>query len=149
MSEVVRVSSVESSQTLLAAIEDYFKKGRYAEITQAIGMHSILIDRNHTIEDQHRLYRSVLTLLKNRIASTLGRQYAAWYSDFPKTLDGIVSAGQIVTDKISAEVLASHRAAYGPFKSADDFYFWALDDRRLTLEQIVKYFDKSVEVYGR
>lgn len=149
MPEVVRVSTVESSQKLLAAIEDFFKRGRYAEITQAIGMHSILIDSNHTIEDQKRLYRTVLTMIKDKIAGGLGRDYAAWYSDFPRTLDGIVSSGQVVTDKGSAEMLASYRAAHGAFRSADDFFFWALDDRRMSLEQIVKYFDKCVEVYGK
>lgn len=145
MPEVVRVATVESSQTLLAAIEEYFKRGRYAEITQAIGMHSILIERNHTIEDQNQLYRKVLAMIKNRVAESLGRQYSAWYADFPKTLDAIVASRQVVTDKLAAEALSSHRAAYGPFRSVEDFYLWALDDRRLTLDQIVKYIDRSVE----
>ncbi len=149
MPEVVRVGSVESSQTLQTTIEEYFKQGKYDAIMQAIGMYSILIDKNRTIEDQRRLYGTVLSLLKNRIAGALGRAYSAWYADFPKLLDGLVAQGQVVTDKMSAEVLASHRAAFGHFRSADDFYFWALDDRRLTLEQIVRYFEKTVQVYGK
>ena len=149
MPEIVRVGAVETNQKLLAAIEDYFKRGRYAEITQAIGMHSVLIDPEHSIEDQNRLYRRVLTMLKDRISAELGRQYAAWYAEFPSILDGIISGQKIVTDKGSAEVIASHRASHGAFRSADDFFFWALDDRRLTLEQIVTYFDKCVEAYGK
>jgi hypothetical protein len=112
-------------------------------------MHSIIIDSEHTIEDQNRLYRSVLNMLKDRIAASLGRQYAAWYAEFPKILDEIIGSGKVTTDKASVEVLASHRASHGAFRSADDFFFWALDDRRLTLEQIVKYFDACVEAYGK
>jgi hypothetical protein len=149
MPEIVRVGAVESNEKILAAIEDYFKRGRYAEITQAIGMHAILIDPEHSIEDQNRLYRKILSMLKDRIAAALGRQYAAWYADFPHILDRIISGQNMVTDKGSAEVLASHRASHGAFRSADDFFFWALDDRRLTLEQIVKYFDKCVEAHGK
>ena len=129
MPEVVKVSTVESSQKLTAAIEEYFKKGRYAEITQAIGMHSVLIDPQHTMEDQSRLYRSVLALLKKRIAEKLGK-----------------AGGQVVTDKGSLDILSSHRAAQGPFKSVDHFFLWALDDRRLTLEQIVKYIETSAAI---
>ncbi|OGW35789.1 MAG: hypothetical protein A2010_16755 [Nitrospirae bacterium GWD2_57_9] len=146
MPEVVKVSTVESSQKLTAAIEEYFKKGRYAEITQAIGMHSVLIDPQHTMEDQSRLYRSVLALLKKRIAEKLGKDYAGWYTDFPKIMDGMVAGGQVVTDKGSLDILSSHRAAQGPFKSVDDFFLWALDDRRLTLEQIVKYIETSAAI---
>ena len=32
---------------------------------------------------------------------------------------------------------------YGPFKSVDDFFFWALDDRRLTLDRIVNMIEKT------
>jgi len=28
----------------------------------------------------------------------------------------------------------------------DEFFFWALDDRRLTLDQIVKYIEKTAEM---
>jgi hypothetical protein len=145
MPEVVKVSNIESSQKLAATIDEYFKKGRYAEITQAIGMHSLLIDSEHTIEDQARLYRSVLNMIKKRIAGNLDKGYAAWYADFPKIMDQLVTGGQIVTDKASAEVISSHCAAYGPFKSVDDFFFWALDDRRLTLDQIVTYIEKTAQ----
>lgn len=147
MPEVVKVSTVESSQNLMAAIGEYFKKGRYAEITQAIGMHSILIDPQHTMEDQARLYRSVLNMTKNKIAGNLGKKYSSWYAEFPKIMDKFVSGGQVVTDKASSDVLASYRTAYGPFKSVDDFFFWALDDRRLTLDQIVKYIEKTAELH--
>ncbi len=149
MPEVVKVSTVETNEKLMDAVEGYFKKGRYAEITQAIGMHSILMEPERMIEDQARLYRSVLNMIKDRLAGALGRQYAAWYADFPKILDGIVTSGQNITDKRSADVLASHRAAFGLFKSVDEFYNWALYDRRLTLDQIVKYLGKTAEVQGK
>jgi hypothetical protein len=145
MTEVVKVSTIESGQKLLATIEEYFKKGQYAEITQAIGLHSILIDPIHANEDQKRLYRTVLDMIKNRIAAKLAKQYSAWYSGFPAIMDRIVNGAQIVTDNAAAEVLASRRAAFGPFKSVDDFYFWALDDRRLSLDEIVKYLEKTSE----
>jgi hypothetical protein len=149
MPEVVKVSSIETNQELMSSVEQYFKKGRYTEITQAIGLHSILIDPQYTRKDQDRLYRSVLNMIKNEIADNLGKKYAGWYSDFPKVMDEIVTGEQIVTDKVSSEMLSSHRAAYGPFKSADDFFFWALDDRRLTLDQVVKYFKKTAELHCR
>jgi hypothetical protein len=31
----------------------------------------------------------------------------------------------------------------------DHFFFWALDDRRLTLEQILKYIEKTAEMKGK
>ena len=146
MPEVVKVSTVEKTQSLMSTIEEYFKKGRYAEINQAIGLHSLLIDPQHTLSDQARLYRFVLTMIKNRIAGTLGKKYAAWYADFPKIMDKIISSGQIVTDEMSASVVADHHNAYGSFRSLEDFYFWALDDRRLTLDQIVKYIEKTADI---
>jgi hypothetical protein len=149
MSEVVKVSTVESGQELMAAIEGYFTKERYAEITQAIGMHSILIDPNHSIENQKRLYYSILEMIKNRIAGRLGKEYSTWYTRFSAVMDGIVTRKQVVTDEASAEVLASRRAAFGPFRSVEDFFFWALDDRRLTLDGIVNYLEKSSESNGK
>ncbi len=146
MPEVVKVSAVETSERLMTAIEGYFKKGHYSDITRAIGLHSTLIEPGHMIEDQARLYRSVLNLIKDRIAGVLGRQYASWYADFPKILDGLVADGQIITDTRAADVLVSRRAAFGPFKSVDDFYTWALYDRRLPLDQIVKYLEKTAGV---
>src|SRR5512143_1577270 len=143
MPELVRVGSIDKMEKLKTYVEELFKKGRYAEITQAIGMHSLLIDPQHTMTDQTALYRFVLNMIKDRIVKSKVKEYGAWYAAFPMILDQLVSANQIVTDPASADVLASHHAAYGPFKSADAFFFWALDDRRLELGQIVKYIEKT------
>lgn len=143
MPELVMVSSVEKKEQLRTYLEELFRKERWSEMTQAIGMHSILIDPQHTMADQADLYRFVLDMIKGRITKAKGKSYGAWYADFPKLMDRIVSAKQIVTDAAAAEVIASYRAAFGPFKSADDFFFWALDDRRLSLGQIVKYIEKT------
>jgi hypothetical protein len=62
-------------------------------------------------------------------------------------MDKLISSKELVTDAATLDVLSSHREAYGTFKSTDDFFFWALDDRRLTLEQIVKYIEKTTEIY--
>jgi hypothetical protein len=147
MPEVVMVSSVEKMEKLKSFLEESFKNARYAEITQAIGMHSLLIDSEHTIKDQSALYHGILNMIQEKIRSGKGKNYGAWYSDFPKLMDELVSSKQVVTDKASLEVIASHRAAYGAFKSVDDFVFWALDDRRLTLAQIVKYIEKTAEMH--
>jgi hypothetical protein len=106
-------------------------------------MHSLLIDPQHTMTDQTALYRFVLDMIKDRIGKTKVKGNATWYAAFPKVLDQLISSNQIVTDQASADVIASHRAAYGPFKSVDDFFFWALDDRRLELDQIVKYIEQT------
>jgi hypothetical protein len=143
MPEVVQVSSVEHIQGLMAAIGDYFKRGRYAEITQAIGMHSILIDPEHTMRDQARLYHAVLDMIKDKVKTGLGKHYSAWYVNFPKIMDELVSSGVDVTDHAAVAVLASRRSAFGPFKSLDDFFSWSLDDRKLTLDQIVKYIEQT------
>jgi hypothetical protein len=143
MPEVVRVSTVENDQGLTASIEDYFKRGRYAELTQAIGMYSILIDPQHTMNDQARYYHKVLDMIKDKVRAGLGKHYSAWYASFPKLMDEIISAGGEGNDTVAASVIASHREAYGPFKSVDDFFFWGLDDRRLELDQIVKYIEKT------
>lgn len=148
MPEVVKVSTIETSKKLISTIEEYFKVERYAEITQAIGMHSLLIDSEHTINDQNSVYRSVLNLIKNRASSKLGKTYSQWYADFPKILATLVASNRIVVDQGSTDVLASHHAAYGPFKSLDDFFFWCLDDRRLTLAQIVKYIETATDTAG-
>lgn len=146
MPELVTVSSIDTIEKLKARIEELFKKGQYDEITQAIGMHSLLIDPEHTISDQARLYRLVLNMIKDRIKSSKGKSYADWYERFPKLMNELVSSGQIVTDAMSAAVISDHYAAYGSFKSLEDFFFWALDDRRLTLDQIVKYIEKTAEI---
>ena len=147
MPEVVKVSSVEQMDKLKTYIEEFFKKGQYAEISQSIGIHSLFIDPQHTMKDQAGLYRIVLNLIKDRISGRTGKSYGAWYEQFPKLLDKLISSKEIVTDAATLDVLSSHREAYGTFKSADDFFFWALDDRRLTLEQIVKYIEKTTEIY--
>lgn len=146
MPALVKVSSVETIEKLIQNIGELFKKGQYAEITQAIGMHSLLIDPQHTMSDQASRYRLVLDLLKDRIRTTKGRQYGAWYAQFPKLMEKLVSQKQIVTDAASQDLLGSHYEAFGAFKSVDDFFFWALDDRRLTLDQIVKYIEKTAEM---
>ncbi len=146
MSELVMVSSIEKMENLNTYLGELFKQHRYSEMTQAIGMHSLLIDPQHTMKDQTGLYRQVLNMLKDRISKMKGKSYGSWYTGFPKVLDQIMNANQIVTDKTAADALASHRAAYGPFKSVDDFFFWALDDRRLPLEQIVKYIEQTAEM---
>ena len=142
MPEVVRVSTIENNQSLMASIEDYFKRGRYAEITQAIGMHSLLIDPQHTMHDQTHYYRKVLDMTKDKVRAGLGKHYSAWYASFPKLMDEIVSAGG--NDKLATSIIASHRQAYGLFKSVDDFFFWGLDDRRLELDRIVNYIEKTI-----
>ena len=143
MTELVRVSDVEKKEELKSYLEELFKKGQYWEMTQAIGMHSLLIDPQHTMSDQAALYRFVLDMIKDRIRTSKGKGYAAWYAGFPKIMDQLVSANQIVTDKAAADVIASHRSGYGPFKSVDDFFFWALDERHLPLDHIVKYIEQT------
>jgi hypothetical protein len=143
MAELVRVASVEKIEELKTYLEELFKRGRYAEMTQAIGMHSLLIDPQHTLKDQAGLYHFVLGLIKDRLRKAKGDAYSAWYAHFPELLDRIITANRIVTDKAAADVIASHRAAYGPFKSLDDFFFWALDDRREQLDEIMKYIEAT------
>ncbi len=143
MPEVVMVSKLEKIERLKAYIEELFKKKRYAEITQAIGMHSLLIDPQHTLDDQEHLYHQVLNLIKTRINKDNAKKYSSWIVSFPSIMAGIAANRQVITDQ-AAEVLASHYAASGPFTSVDAFFFWALDDRRLPLDQIVKYIEKTV-----
>ena len=146
MPELVRVSNVENLNGLMSYINDQFGRERYAEIIQAIGMHSLLMDPEHTLTDQEQLYRLVLNLLKSKISRDDSRIYPSWLASFPKHLDRLVEQGQIVADAAAQSVLASHRSAYGPFASLDAFYFWALDDRRLPLDQIILYVLKTVEL---
>jgi hypothetical protein len=146
MPELVMVSDVENTEKLKAYLKQSFIQKRYSEITQAIGMHSIFIDPQHMMNDQDGMYHYVLNMLKDRIGKARGKSYATWYEDFPKIMDELVSANKIVTDAAAADVLASHRAAFGPFKSLDDFFFWALDDRRLPLGQIVQYIERTAGI---
>ena len=146
MPEVVLVSNVEQSDKLRIYLEESFKKSRYSEITQAIGMHSLLIDPQHTMKDQARLYHGILNMLKERISSSKGKGYGAWYAAFPSLMDKLVVSKQIVTDSASLDIITDHCNAYGSFKSVDDFFSWALDERRLTLDQIVKYIETTAEM---
>ena len=149
MPEAVLVSNVEATEKLGSYLEQSFKKARYPEITQAIGLHSILIDPLHTLKDQAKLYRGILNMIKDRISGSKGKSYGAWYAGFPTLMDELASSKQVVTDKATVEVIASHREAYGAFRSVDDFFFWALDDRKLSLDQIVKYIEKTAEMHGK
>jgi hypothetical protein len=146
MPETVLVSNVGKMEKLRPYLEESFKKERYAEITQAIGIHSLLIDPQHTMRDQASLYRIVLRLIKERIGESKEKNYGTWYAQFPTLMDEFVSSEPMALDKASAKVLSSHREAYGAFKSVDDFFFWALDDRKLALDQIVMYIEKTAEM---
>ena len=141
MQEVVNVSNVETADQLKTYIDEHFSQKKYYEITQAIGIYSLLIDPEHTIGDQSRFYRQVLNLLKDRIKAKLGKSYAAWYASFPKFVNEASTLAGM--DKTAADVVVSRLHGYGPFKSVDDFFFWALDDRRLTLDRIVNLIEKT------
>jgi hypothetical protein len=95
------------------------------------------------MKDQAGLYHSILNMLKERISKSKGKSYGAWYTAFPTLMDKLVVSKQMVTDNASLDVLTDRRDAYGPFKSVDDFFLWALDERRLTLDQIVLYIEKT------
>ena len=146
MPAFVQVSSIDTIEKVRMHIEGLFKKRQYAEITLSIGMHSILIDPEHTMRDQRSLYRLILDMIKARITGEKGKGFGAWYQAFPKLMEELGSSKQVVTDKAAQEVIVSHRDAYGAFKSVDDFFFWALDDRKLPLDQIVKYIEKTTEM---
>lgn len=145
----VMLSAIKTIEELMPVLEEYLKKGWYARITEAIGMHSVLVDPLHTLQAQKDLYSRILAMIKNRIARNLGKQYGVWHADFSSILDGIITAKEIVTDDSVAQMLSSHRNAYGPFTSPDEFFFWALDDRRLPLKQIVKYLEKTADLVSR
>lgn len=147
MPEVVSVSSIDRLEKVKAHIQELFKKGQYSEITQSIGMYSILIDPQHTLADQKELYGFVLDMLKKRTGKDKTKQYAAWLAAFPKLMAGLAASDRIVTDKAAVDILADYHKAYGPFKSVDEFFSWALADRRLPLEHIVKYIEKTVEMH--
>ena len=143
MSELVLVSSIENTKKLKTLLEQLFMQKRYSEMGQAVGMHSILIDPQHMMNDQDSMYHFVLAMIKDRISKAKGKSYSAWYADFPKIMDQMLSQNKIVTDAAAADVLASHRAAIGQFRSLDDFFFWALADRRLPLGQIIQYIESA------
>ncbi len=148
MPEIVKVSTVENSLKLMGVIEEYFKNNRFAEITQAIGIHSVLIDPQRAISNQATSYRAVLNMLKNRISVKLGKKYGEWYAEFPKIMDQLVSAGQNPVDQSVKSMLSSHFNGFSSFKSVDGFFFWSLEDRRLPLDQIVKLIEKTTQKYA-
>ena len=147
MPQLVMVSNVEKLEELKTYINDLFARDRFAEITQAIGMHSILIDPEHMIGDQDHLYHLVLNLLKKRIVNERGALYSSWLISFPSLIARLVQENSIVTDAAAQSALASRHASFGPFSSLDEFYFWALDDRRLLLDQIITYVRKTIEMH--
>jgi len=147
MLELVTVSSIEQVENLKTYINDLFSRERYDEIMQAIGMHSILMDPEHMIADQDHLYHLVLNLLKKRISGQTPKAYSSWLIAFPSLLGRVVAQGETVTDDAARSALASRHAAFGLFSSLDEFYFWALDDRRLTLDQIVRYLTRTLELH--
>jgi hypothetical protein len=149
MPDVVTVSSIEKLEDLKTNINRLFEQGKYAEIIQSIGMHSILIDPEHMINDQDHLYHLVLNLIKKKINRRNPKAYSSWIIAFPGYIDKLVQGGAIVTDQASQPALVSRIASFGTFSSLDEFYFWALDDRRMTLDQIVKYIEKTVEMHGQ
>lgn len=149
MPELVTVSNVERLEELKTYLNELFEKGKYAEITQAIGMHSILIDPEHMAGDQDHLYRLILNLLKKKINREHPKQYSAWITAFPSILDGFVKEGRIITDQAAQTALASRTSAFGAFTSLDEFYEWALEDRRLTLAQIVRYVEATLQQLPR
>jgi hypothetical protein len=147
MPDVVTVSSVEKIDELKKNIESLFHAGKYDEITQSIGMHSILIEPEHTKKDQRQLYRIVLELLKNKVRRENPKTCSSWLSAFPQLMAGIAEKKQILTDMAAADTLASHHGSFGPFSSVDAFFWWALDDRRLPLDQIVLYINTTVKMH--
>jgi len=146
MPQVVMVSSISNADKLRTTVERHFEQGRYSEITQSIGMHSILIDPDHMISDQNRFYRFVLDMIKNRISKARGKAHASWYLRFPEIMSDIAESERVVTDAMSAAVVSDRYKAGGPFRSVEDFFFWALDDRRLPLDHIVKYIETAAEL---
>lgn len=144
MTGLITVSSVEEHEMLQSNIDDLFKRERYEDISRAIGIYSILIDPQHTISEQERLYRYVLDLIKKKINTQDPKNYSSWLASFPKLLSEIVASGKAVSDQRASDAVASRHAAFGPFRSLDDFYFWALDDRRLALTDIMKYIQATL-----
>jgi hypothetical protein len=147
MPQLVTVSNIENLENLKTYINELFEKGRYAEISQAIGMHSILIDPEHMISAQDQLYHLVLNLLKKRIIREQGTLYSSWLIAFPALLARLVQEGRTGMDAAGQSALASRHAAFGPFTALDEFFSWALDDRRLPLEQIMACIGKTIELH--
>jgi hypothetical protein len=146
MSSLVLVSNIEKLDKLKASIEEFFREEKYEEITQAIGMYSIMIDPQNTMTDQKSLYQMVLNMIKDRISKNKGKDFGTWYVLFPQLMNKILTSKEIVADAATLDVLTSHCNAFGQFKSVENFFFWALEDRRLTLEQIVKHIERTTEM---
>lgn len=144
MPELVTVSSIEHHNDLMSYIQGLFEKGLYDEVMHAIGIHSILLKPQQTMIEQNRLYSFVLELIKKKIASRGQNAYSSWLASFPKIMASIAESREVVADEAAADALASRHMAFGHFKSLDEFYFWALDDRRLNLSQIMKYIEKTL-----
>ncbi len=144
MPEVLMVSNVENIEKLRTTVEELFKQGRYDEVSRAIGMYSIFTDPGHMLIDQSQLYHHVLDLIKNKISRENRNKYSSWLSAFPTLMAELAAGHTVVTDRTAAAALASHHSAHGPFRSVDEFFVWALEDRRLTLDNIVKYIEKTV-----
>jgi hypothetical protein len=53
----------------------------------------------------------------------------------------------VIVDDAAQSALVSRLTSFGPFTSLDEFYFWALDDRRLPLDQLIRFIDKTLEMY--
>lgn len=147
MQDSLYVSHIDSNEKLKAKIFDLLQNGMYEEITRSIGMHSLIFDPQHTIGDRDRLFRMVLSMIKEKIGKSKGKAYSSWLTAFPKLLSELIETKQEVANKSAIDIIASRISAFGPFRSVDDFYFWALDDRRLTLGQIVKYLEKTAEMH--
>ena len=146
MPELVTVSSVEKLESLRTTINKLFELGKFAEIIQSIGMHSILMEPEHMIGDQDSLYHLVLNLVKKKIHRQDPKRYSSWLIAFPALLSRIVDEGQVIADDAAQSALVSRLASFGPFTSLDEFYFWALDDRRLPLDQIIRYIERTLEM---
>jgi hypothetical protein len=147
MPELVTVSSVEKLESLRTTINKLFELGKFAEIIQSIGMHSIMMEPEHMIGDQDSLYHLVLNLIKKKIQRDDPKRYSAWLIAFPALLSRIVEEGQVIADDAAQSALVSRLTSFGPFTSLDEFYFWALDDRRLPLDQIIRYIDRTTEMH--
>ena len=147
MTDILMVSNVENMEKLRSTVEELFKQGRYDEVSRAIGMFSLFTDPGHTLIDQSQLYHHVLDLIKNKVSTENRNNYSSWLSAFPALMAKIAEDRTAVIDKTSANALASHHSSHGPFRSVDEFFVWGLDDRRLTLDNIVKYIEKTLKMH--
>ena len=146
MPELVTVSSVEKLESLRTTINELFEQGKYSEIIQSVGMHSILMEPEHMIGDQDSMYHLVLNLMKKKIQREDPKRYSSWLIAFPALLSRIVDEGQVIADDAAQSALVSRLTSFGPFTSLDEFYFWALDDRRLPLDQLIRFIDRTIEM---